>query len=138
MALVICAQPFALMLELSSKGLNSRFAYRMRREYLEGGVPNISATKLREKILRPPTQSIGHQSTSILLHDRNLLRRRCVIERWSGLEARIHETLGRNVAVLAPSHANRPSGHDDQNPTLGQPVQPIYGRRVGLKGQIIR
>jgi hypothetical protein len=75
MAFAICAQPFALMLELSSKGLNSRFAYLMRREYLEGGVPNISATVLREKIMPPPTQSIGHQSTPILLHDGNLLRR---------------------------------------------------------------
>lgn len=41
MALAISAHPLALMLELSNSGLNSRLAKRMRREYLDGGVPGL-------------------------------------------------------------------------------------------------
>ena len=44
-AFAIFPQPLALMLELSSSGLNSNVANRIHLEYCDGGVPSTTARR---------------------------------------------------------------------------------------------
>jgi len=83
MAFAILTQPLALILELSSNGLNSNPANRMRLEYFEGGVPgNNSQPQLPAADPLPQlTQRVNHRHFSILHDYRHWPRRRAVIER---------------------------------------------------------
>lgn len=102
-AAAILAQPLALMLELSSSGLNSRLANLTRREYFDGGVPcneseHWGSQRAREPVARQTglhlTERLQHLRGAGLGDDRDLFRGRAIVEGWARLQAAFEKTRG--------------------------------------------